>query len=212
MKALMLADFYNLRRTGRYTLLFIAAAAVISYVGGTYGELNGFGFFRLYAMLMVGMNGTALLTMDEQSRWQSYAQTLPVTRRDYVTAKYLFTLATVGGTWLLLTGVDLVVYLMGNMDQDSLLLGANLALTVGLICPALILPPTFRFGTARGRVFLIAVIAVLGAVVGTVLNGAVLNDLNIPDRVWRILPPVTAAGLFAGGWPLSIRWFERREL
>ncbi len=214
MKALLTTDLYNFFKTGRVMLVFIALAAAISVAAAGGLEMGSLGtFFPVYAMLIASTVGMTMLQLDEQSRWLTYFQTLPVTRRDYVNAKYVFTLLAAGPVWILFALIDVVPVLAGTMEWSGLLLQAVPRLAVGLLAPAFVLPPMFRFGAAKGRIFFIAAIAVMAGILGAWAD--ITGGLGVPVRSdWPLGVLLTAAAvvLFALSWALSVRWVEQREL
>ena len=52
-------------------------------------------FFLFYPCLLCGMIPVTLLAYDERSHWDQYALTLPVSRKEIVTGKYLIGIAAI---------------------------------------------------------------------------------------------------------------------
>lgn len=107
--------------------------------------------FLSYALVFVlGMYASSTISMDENSHWDAYARTLPVSARQLVSAKYLLT--------LLLTAVSiplgLLLILLIPDPKPSLLETASgmiSAAAVTLLYLSFVMPLSYRFGAAKAR-------------------------------------------------------------
>lgn len=107
--------------------------------------------FLSYALVFVlGMYASSTISMDENSHWDAYARTLPVSPRQLVSAKYLLT--------LLLTAVSiplgLLLILLIPDPKPSLLETASgmvSAAAVTLLYLSFVMPLSYRFGAAKAR-------------------------------------------------------------
>ena len=212
MKGLLLVDLYQVKKYGR---MFVLLIVLFVGLGVTQAE-----FFAVYfpstAMIFAGVISMTLIAYDEQNHWDVYAQTLPVTRRQIVSVKYLDALIFIGCVWILLMVMLSIKAVMGNIAWGALLVLAPVYIAAGLLSPSLLLPIVFRFGMAKGRiVYIILIVAVSSS--GGILNSlGVVNENNfrIPDVVGAI-PLVfllIAIAIFALSWRLAIRWYEKREI
>lgn len=217
MKALFLADLYQLKINCKSYLLFVFVATVVAVGGGASGGSNVGMFMSIYAVIMCSMMGMSLLQLDEQSRWNITAQALPCTRRDQVSSKYAVTLASFGVVWVLFTAVFAVLALLDYMAWGQVLLQTVLLLVIGLVAPAVSLPALFRWGSAKGRVIYIAMIMVVAGGLGALmsLSGESLSLPclpHLPTALLAVLAVAVPAALFALSWALAVRWYEKREL
>lgn len=107
--------------------------------------------FLSYALVFVlGMYASSTISMDENSHWDAYARTLPVSARQLVSVKYLLT--------LLLTAVSiplgLLLILLIPDPKPSLLETASgmiSAAAVTLLYLSFVMPLSYRFGAAKAR-------------------------------------------------------------
>lgn len=110
--------------------------------------------FLSYALVFVlGMYASSTISMDENSHWDAYARTLPVSPRQLVSAKYLLT--------LLLTAFSiplglLLIFLIPDprpslMETSS---GMISAAAVTLLYLSFVMPLSYRFGAAKARSWL----------------------------------------------------------
>ncbi len=156
-----------------------------------------------------------LLSYDEKSHWDRYAQGLPVTRAQSVHAKYVLALCIVGAFSLLATltkTVQMVTSGQGGVWNSLRIL--VLMGSVGMFINALIMPFVFKFGTEKGAVIYYAALGVCGVAVGLFYG---FNGMNYTDT-FRISPMlmlfvfVFAVVVFTLSWRLSVRFYEKREL
>ena len=214
MKALILTDLYQLWINFKFYAVFIVVALGIAAFSSGDSDM-GF-FFPMYAVLMCSMMGMSLVQLDEASRWNVCAQTLPCSRRDQVTGKYIVTMASFAVTWLPFVLLYAVLAALGRMAWQTVAVQSVLLLIVGLLAPAFSLPPLFRWGTARGRVIYIFLVILMAAGIGGLASGLATLDLfalpALPMPLLAVLAVVIPAALFIGSWALSVRWYDRREL
>ena len=208
MSGLLLKELYMARKYCRLhlviTVLFLGMAMLPSAENL---------FLLFYPSAMASFIPVTLLSYDTQSKWDVYFDTLPTSRAQYVSVKYLIGLM-LGELVLALTAVTqlLAIRLNGEIGLNQLLplLWGLQAIT--LVLPTLYLPPIFKLGVEKGRIWSLVMIAVTfggGArlTVGVKDWGSFSLPGNLP--VWLVLG---AAVLYALSWLLSIRLYRTREL
>lgn len=107
--------------------------------------------FLAYAMVFVlGLYASSTISMDENSHWDAYARTLPVTPGQLVAAKYWLT--------LLLTAVSIPLsFLLIALIPESrpspleIALGLAAASAVTLVYFAFVIPLSYKFGATKAR-------------------------------------------------------------
>ena len=215
MKALFLADLYQLWINFKFYGLFVVVALGITAFSSGDGDLGT--FFPMYAVIMCSMMGMSLVQLDEGSRWNICAQTLPCTRRDQVTGKYIVTMASFAVTWIPFVLLYTVLAALGRMTWQMMGVQTAMLLVVGLLAPAFSLPPLFRWGSAKGRVIYIFIVILIAAGMGSTVIGlaSLLDSIKLPALPLPLLAAlavVVLIALFIGSWALSVRWYEKREL
>lgn len=200
MKALLLKEFYVASRTCRSFLLVIAVFFALSFFG------RNSQFFFLYPLIMVGMIPVTLLSYDERDGWDKYSLTLPCTRAQLVSAKYLIGLIFGGVVFLLVELLLLIGLSMGgNFDFLSM---SSALLLMGLLGPSILMPFVFKFGSEKGRIAYYFVLALLFAVIAFLIGMGFYEYLN--GFSWLVI--AAAVLLYLGSWRLSIHFYEKREL
>ena len=91
MKGLLLKDIYMAVQFYRAVLLVVAVFLLLTIFG------DGSLIFLAYPTMISGMLPITLLSYDTHFKWEQYSGTLPYTRAQLVTVKYLVGLIFSGG-------------------------------------------------------------------------------------------------------------------
>lgn len=192
-------DLLNLKRQGGIILLVLAMYGLFAFSSGM-SEVLGSMICVFGAMLPV-----TALAYDERAKWDKYALTMPVTRRQMVISKYLL--------GLLLTAVALVINvavqaIKSPVDPWEILLMPLCLAGVGVAFLALLMPLLFRFGTEKARLLMLLMVAIPVAGVMLLANRNIpLPDENMQIALLLLIPLI----LLAVSIPLSIRIYEKKE-
>ena len=200
MKGLLLKDWYL---TVKYMRMFLVVIAVF-LIASVFNPQNS--FFMAYPCVMLAMLPTTLYSYDDREKWTVYAQAFPVSRAQYVTEKYLFGAICTAVYLALLT----LLYLA--FDREGLGDAVTVAISLGLLASALMLPILFRFGAEKGRIaYLVFVGAVFGGVgIAYVTNRPTSRFDAFPVPNWALC--VFPLLLYVLSWRLSIALYKKREL
>ena len=209
MSGLLMKDLLSLKRT------LLGMLGLMAIYGVVFSALMGDASSFLSSMLTVIFITVTVssFSYDALVRWDRYALSLPVSRRDLVASKYLLAvvLAAVGAIAAFAMGV-----IMGLFHHDLVLeeLGLSTVISVGggLLIVAILLPLIFKFGVEKSRLMLIGVVLIpLGLVY-------LLKWLQIPQPDFSILMTQAwlaplAGLLFLGlSYVISVAIFQRKEL
>ncbi len=208
MSGLLLKELYMARKYCRLhlviTVLFLGMAMLPSAENL---------FLLFYPSAMASFIPVTLLSYDTQSKWDVYFDTLPTSRAQYVSVKYLTGLI-LGELVLIVTGLSqlLAMKLNGAGDMNQLwplLCGLQV---IALVPPALFLPLIFKLGVEKGRIWSLVMIAVtFGGGAGLTVGVKDWGSFSLPGNlsVWLLLGAIV---LYALSWRLSIRLYRTREL
>ena len=215
MKGLLLKDLYMSEKYCRVFLLIVVVFFGMSLMSGP-------GFFLLaYPCILMGLIPASLISYDEREKWDVYSGTLPCSRRQLVSCKYLVGLIGELPVICITTVLyALGLFRMGAFDPHAVLGMAAVFLLLGLIGPAATLPFMFRFGAEKGRIAYFAVIILLcgvsaafGSIQGSgVGENALTAGIVMPQAGVSFFLAVLAVLLYAGSWKLSIAFYKKREL
>ena len=203
MKALLRKDFYVLVTTFKTVLLIWMAfplAAIVSPQNAS---------FILYVGLVAGTLSSTLISYEEREKWPLFAGTLPLSRKQVITERYLFTLimiviSTIIGAFVLLT---YVIRGYGEYASPALLI-QNFA--TSLVMPSLLLPITYRFGIEKGRY--VVMFLVIFMALGSQQLSFLFSDNN--GLAGFIVPAMLlgSLALFVASYFLSIKWYVNKEI
>ena len=168
---------------------------------------------------------TSTIAFDENSRWDTYARTLPVTPAQIVGCKYLCGLGGLAFGTVCAAAVaalsNLVPPLLVEHDvtpPTALDVAAGLLVcsAMSLVFVALLLPLSYKFNSTKARSWLFLIIGVLGGCFGLVVSVSpdLMQLFNAPDEV--LLTGLVAAfvGLLAVyfvSYKICVEIYKRKE-
>lgn len=173
-------------------------------------------FFVTYLSVMCIMIPVNLFAYDEQARWDKYAAALPSGRAGVVGARYLFTILICLGSLLFALLLQLIVALFTGargQARTDLLLSGLLPTAYGCFMNAVLLPLLFKFGSQKGRIYLLLALGVgvgviFGGLTGLKEMGIFLSELTLPLFVL----PVVGLLTLIPSYFLSRRIFFHKDL
>ena len=208
MRGLLLKDFYMAIKYCRAYLLIAAVFTVVSF----FNRDNLFLVF--YPCMICGIIPVNLLAYDERSRWLSYSETMPYTKAQIVSGKYIMGLLA-QGAMLLITGISQAVQMRldGSFMLKEYLVIMSLILILSLLSSSISLPFIFKLGVEKGRM---AYYIMIGVICGgsLVLSKALTKMGEQTIRMNGILLLVLAVGIgiYVLSWYMSIVFFQKREI
>ena len=208
MKGLLLKDWYMMKKYCRYYLFVSIGFIILSMIS------SGNMFFIFYPCLLCGMIPVNLLGYDERSRWTEHVGTLPYTKAQIVSAKYLiglFTQIAMLTAICVTQGVKMSVE--GNFVLKEFLILMTLLLIIASVASSLTLPFIFKFGVEKGRTAYYVMIGVVCAgsfIATTLFNKGLQNNIQLN----AVLPIACfiGVGIYVLSWYLSIIFYKKREL
>lgn len=203
MLALLKKDWLVATKTYKMMLLVLLLFAL---VGAT--TPRDF-FYVLFPLVLCCALNASLISFDENAHWDVFSGTLPVTRRQVVTERYLFQLLCAAVIFLLCTLGIRRVYGLGAPEARSMLF---LMLFCALLLPSVVLPLMFKLGAAKGYLYAILIMALgIGAayLASEAMSYSVLLEVG-PAAI--VIAAVVLLALYVLSWRISVRLFEAREL
>ena len=205
MKGLLLKDIYVASKyckiLGFIILLFLALSL--------FSEPEM--FYVMYPAIIASVIPVSMISVDEKCKWDVYCDTLPYSRKQVVSSKYLLSLCMTAIVLVLSACAQMIHVVRGNWNTESYVMCLAFLLVIGLVGPAVLLPFIFKMGAEKGRVVYLAVIAGLAACGGGIALG---EEIQGKINVMWLLPGccIVSILLFAASWMVSIKFYEKREL
>ena len=168
MKGLILKDLLNLKSTFK-----MLGAMIVFFAVAFLREGNSFVFGII--ILMFAMMVVTTISCDDLAKWDAYALTMPVTRKEMVLSKYLVMvlLNTLGAVLSLIIGI-VGSFLMNQSFDLEILVIVGLVYLIAFIFGSVIIPLIYKFGTEKARLMLF-----LCALIPTALF-LLLEQFNVP--------------------------------
>ena len=208
MKGLLLKDWYMMKKYCRAYLLITAVFIAVSVVSDD--NL----FFVFYPCLLCGMIPVNLLGYDERSRWMQYSCTMPYTRTQIVSGKYLIGLFS-QIAMLIVTGIvqSIKMTVSGSFVFGEFAVLMLLLLTTATLTSSISLPFIFKLGVEKGRTAYYVMIGfVCGASVmaSSYFRGQLVTEIQ--PNVFLLLMALAGIGVYTLSWYLSVVFFKKREI
>lgn len=210
MKGLLLKDFYMAAKYCRTYILIGAVFIAVSFAGADSENM----FFVFYPCLLCGMIPVNLLAYDERSRWLEYSGTLPYTKAQIVSGKYLIGVI-VQGAMLIAVGIAQAVrmHLAGTFQVGEFALFMASIFAMATVTSSISLPFMFRWGVEKGR---IAYYCMIGFVCAAGYLGSVFFSsgarLAVGQGALLAILCLAGAAIYAASWLASIALYQKREV
>lgn len=155
MTSLILKDLIMLKSYAKTLIIMIGFFALVTFS-------NDASFLSGMIILILAMLPVTSFSFDQQSKWDLFSQTLPVSRKQLVWSKYLLGLIAIGSGVVIASLLNGVILLLKNQPVDLLeLVVANIAIAyAGILFLAVLIPLVYQFGVEKSRLISLAVLAV----------------------------------------------------
>ena len=208
MKGLLLKDWYMMKKYCRYYLFVSIGFIILSMMS------SGNMFFIFYPCLLSGMIPVNLLGYDERSRFTEYVGTLPYTKTQIVSEKYLIGLFTQIAMLIVICAAQGVkMGIEGTFVLKEFLLLMMLLLIMTSVASSLTLPFVFKYGVEKGRgayYVMIGVVCAGSIIATTIFKEGLQNEIQIN----AVLPIACLAGIgiYVLSWYLSVVFYKKKEM
>lgn len=208
MKGLLLKDAYQAWKLYK---VFYLIAVVMEAVSIWVEDMDL--FLMVYPFFLVSMIPLNLLTTDEGSKWDVFCGSLPCSRRNVVSGKYLIGILNALPTLGLVAicqGVRMGI--RGSFSWGELGTVLLVCVMISMVLPAISLPCAFKFGTNKGRM---VQLVLMGVICGGCAALAISLDSGLPELLGGGIGGavlLALMGLYALSWYLSVRFYEKRDL
>jgi len=207
MKGLLLKDFYMIARYCRFYPVIVVIFLLASI-------FNDSLFFSVYPCLLASLIPNTLLSYDERSKWETLASTMPVTKNQMVSSKYLIGLICQVITYILSVITLIIKMNRFNTGMTVFIANAIMMFMMSLMTTAIAMPFMFKFGVEKGRIYYYVVFILFG---GSLVGGAAFLTPRLAESSVAIPPVLLPAmilvtiGLYALSWFLSARFYSKRD-
>lgn len=217
MKGLIRNNFYTVEGSLKLmVLLSLAAAIVLAIVGRIQGDSGNIASVIIAANL--GGYGALSMTMIQQdaaSKWNKFELTIPVSRKNVVTARYISCMLYVL-IGVLMAIVSIVVFYLvtGTLNLERAGYGCAFGVGFALALPTFMTPLAMIFGTDKTEsLMIVSVIASLVLFFGSsVIMTPFLKDFANADFVFRTSYMAFSVVLFVISYLISCQIYKKKDL
>ncbi|MBC3516068.1 ABC-2 transporter permease [Neobittarella massiliensis] len=209
MKGLILKDIYIFGSNIKLYIIYFAFFGVFSFFSDA-------SFFYGIVMMMLTLLSITAASYDDMAHWPRFAVSMPLSRGQIVTARYLFMFIMTGSAAVLLSIFNVVFSFFKtgiSLIEGFAVIGATGS--VGLLAGFVILPILYKMGAERARILMILVMMVPYAAL------MLANALGVKLPAWLMhMPPAVyvalVLALLVGGGLISFgvsrNIFEKKDL
>lgn len=208
MKGLLLKDWYMMKKYCRSYVVIAAVFIAVSLVS------DDNMFFVFYPCLLCGMIPVNLLGYDERSHWVQYSCSLPYTKKQIVSVKYLIgLLAQITALIVTAAAQGIKMRINGSFELNDFIVLMLLMLTMATLTSSISLPFVFKLGVEKGRIAYYVMIGFVGC--GGVLASYLFKEhltAEINTNLLLIVLSFIGIGVYALSWYLSVVFYKKREI
>ncbi|AZV58274.1 ABC-2 transporter permease [Clostridium sp. AWRP] len=162
MNGLILKDLYNLKNGGRSLLIAIVVFSLIYFLQGDNYNIEVWNIFIILFGSILIVN---TMSYDNTAKWDKYALTMPVTRRDVVLSKYMVSIIVIFIGVVLATALSFAQGISKhNLDVIKIFTVNGAALAGGFFFMSVTLPVIYKFGVEKSRIVIFLVFLGSGSV------------------------------------------------
>lgn len=208
MKGLLLKDLFVVSEFVRVLTLM-----VIVFIASMMA-IDGFSVIGAMISLLVVSLVISSFSYDDLAHWDSFAATLPVSRRKLVASKYLF-LLLLGVLAVVFNGLVSVLFaaLQPGVSLAEQFVTGILISMAACIIDFVLIPLIYKYGAEKSRMMMMVIVVIFGITYG---GAELLKMLNIGTD-WITLPILIggiAAAFLASlliSWTCSVKIVEKKE-
>ena len=169
MLGLIKKDLLMIKGNMRQVMLFLIVFLILALQ-----ENNIIVIVPVFVSMMIFIT---TFSYDEYNKWDAYAITLPISRKDIVKSKYITSVIL----WLIALLVTVVIVgIMGVFEQNidyfemfGMILGCVFSI---VLLEAIMFPLIFKFGVEKGRIGLFVGVFAIAGLLGFIFTGIDLEN------------------------------------
>lgn len=218
MLGLIIKDILNLSSNKR---IFVTLLIMFTFVGFMSNGLPN--YLSIYLPILCLMLAISTFSYDEYSKWDRYVLALPLSRKDIVRSRYMFSLVLLVLSFLFNILFNLLIIIVFNQPLllNSILIQPLITIMIVGVIIAIVFPLIYKFGAEKGRLVMIFFSIVIGA--GGALLGNLFSDQVSQTEMFDTLIPflntygfyilfiLSSLALF-GSYHLSLAFYNQKEI
>ena len=217
MKGLIIKDLCVIKNQMKTLLLVLAFFIIFSIIN----EDATFVLFLIpFYMIMILIT---TFSYDEFNKWECYCNSLPLSRKEIVKAKYL--LFNASSLIVLILGV-LASFIIPNFIENTTfesIYASIIGVAFGIcLVISLLIPFYYKFGSQKGRIMLFLTVAILALLIGTITSLDVFNNIelmniinslnNLSLGMFTLLLIIVTIIIMTISYYISVKIYSNKEL
>jgi hypothetical protein len=211
MVGLLLKDILNLKKYVKQ----IAFAMVLFVVFGI--NMKNPPYIIGMMVMMSSMMVITSMGYDEQAKWDKYALTMPILKKDIVLSKYLLLVVTtlIGAGVSLFVSIIMITFLdMGNIKET--LLACGIIILIAILSFSLLIPVIFKVGVEKARIMMFIVFGIPSLIILGAFR--LIQKYNIPKpseaqlKMLGYAFPFIVIIIYGISYLISVSIFNKKEL
>ena len=215
MIGLILKDVFNLKKYVKQIGLSVVVFGLFAV------QLKNPAYLIGMISMMCSMLVITSMSYDESTKWDKYALTMPILKKDIVLSKYILLVLLVGAGTVFSGIISMIMSeIMQIQKPEEILLISGAVALIMLLIFSVLMPLLLKYGVEKARILIFAIVG-LPALIGTAFV-KLIQILKIPkpdeaqlEKLFEILPyafPVIVLVVLFLSYNLSVRIYDKKEM
>lgn len=210
MHGLIQKDLYSLKGSFKSILLIMIIFGVIFIP-----QAGGVSFIAVTVFMMSSLV-ISTISMDDFVKWDKYALTLPLNRKDIVKSKYeLLLLLSITGAVVGLAVTAVYNLIVNQASVEEILMMGIMMVAVSIALLGIVMPVIYKFGVERARILMMICIFLPIVLILGLVYAAENSGINLPE-VSNLLLVVTiiiiSAAVLLLSYFVSLKIYSKTDL
>lgn len=217
MKGLIIKDLCVIKNQMKTLLLVLAFFVIFSIINE---DATFILFLVPFYMIMILIT---TFNYDEFNKWDSYCNSLPLSRKEIVKSKYILFNAT--SLIVLILGI-IASFIIPNFIENTTfesLFASIIGVAFGIcLVISLLIPFYYKFGSSKGRIMLFLCIVILALLIGMITSLDIFNNKelmnllnslnNLSLGMITLLLIILTSIVMSISYYISVRIYKNKEL
>lgn len=217
MKGLIIKDLCVIKNQMRSLLLILVFFVFISIINK---DATFILFLVPFYMIMILIT---TFSYDEFNKWECYCNSLPLSRKEIVKAKYLLFNAT--SLIVLVLGILASIIVPNFIENTTFesIYASIIGVAFGIcLVISLLIPFYYKFGSQKGRIMLFLTITILALIIGIITSLDIFNNVELMNMInslnnlslgmFTLLLIIVTVIIMTISYYISVRIYNNKEL
>ncbi len=217
MKGLIIKDLCVIKNQMRSLLLILVFFVFISIINK---DATFILFLVPFYMIMILIT---TFSYDEFNKWECYCNSLPLSRKEIVKAKYLLFNAT--SLIVLVLGILASIIVPSFIENTTFesIYASIIGVAFGIcLVISLLIPFYYKFGSNKGRIMLFLTITILALIIGIITSLDIFNNVELMNMInslnnlsigmFTLLLIIVTVIIMTISYYISVRIYNNKEL